>query len=1206
MKRIVLGILVLAAQGALAQTYGRLDFHLQNAQGQAVSGATVNVYTQPTAVTTATISTVQVVAVTTSSFPSQTFYYTLVTFTANVPAIVPGQTYAFSGLTGYTALNGKTLGSLTSSTTFTLTPVVPGNNQALFLFGSATYATTNDTGSAQVVNTSSCGSAANISVVGQAALYSTANGVSISQPVVTNGFGEAFAYAAQGCYTVVYNSPYTGTLTYKDQNAIPAASIVAAGGGGSTGAKGAQLAVQFNNAGSLAGSAATVDSDGNLATPGTITDGAFTGPYLTIAPVGTPTNWTLDTTTPTTAIQSMLPGVSPNGASGANMQTLTLTGTGCGAGTYAKGDGSGCGPGGTGVPGGSSAQIQYNNSGAFAGSAATINTAGDIATPAKLSVGTTILHKDGVSPANLIAMGADPTGVADSTTAINSWLSYAASHGVEAYCPPGIYLTSGSTLTASHNNLHIRGPHWAYPNAQPGCHFKLTSAGGSIFASTVTISSVEIENVWLDLNGVSGTAHAMNTVLNRWWKFHDNLVSGAVAGAGSTYWKSGGDLYTWAYKNVFLGAAMYSLDWQGIYASVGNRGCNECWVYHNIDQIAGGVRFGGDIHYTYNDKESSLTQLNPALSYAALIDCTDGATPLACDVTGNYIEMAVNGAFPLSSLSNDGTTTTIVTPTPPTTLSVGSLVSIANTHTAADGLNLTVASKSGSTITVAQTIGGGIVSIPSYTVSALSCVTGTCTVTTSATNPAVAGDAFYISGTGTCADFVFDRWAINILSSTQFTFQVTGCTASSSAGTIIFGQVMGPYAGGLIGVNVDSKNYSASITNNRLWAGGQNKGDPNVAVKIAAGVDGWTTTGNLYEFWTTDKAPSLAAIGTGSYLNIGESRGPGGTQGDGSTDLWEPGTTNTGNNVSSFGGMTGFSCSGLGCIVSNHRLNFTASTYTGTTLDLATGNVFRWTAAATISTVLNAKPGQIFSIEATATPVVLPTATFNNASGADATLVVNRPVWYQVGYAGNIREIGIGSTLANQSAGALWYSDASKPVAIQGTGFAKFNTSGAPTFFLPSGTGAKLASTTGTLTSTHCVSINAAGDLIDAGAACAGGTSFTVHLTGQTAAIGSTAITTVGGARQCYVANELLHTTAVGTAGTINTAILATLDGSALTVGTSGSINATQVPANGGSLALNQRYFCADAGTNVNYNVGFTGVTGSYTYNLDITLQAVN
>jgi len=108
MKQITaLAILILGAYCASAQTYGRLDFSLQNAQGQAISGAQINVYTQ--------------------------------------------------------ASCGATAGAL-------------------------------------------------------ATLYPTATGgTPLTQPLLTDGFGHQFAYMTAGCVTVVYNSPYTGTLTYPDQ-----------------------------------------------------------------------------------------------------------------------------------------------------------------------------------------------------------------------------------------------------------------------------------------------------------------------------------------------------------------------------------------------------------------------------------------------------------------------------------------------------------------------------------------------------------------------------------------------------------------------------------------------------------------------------------------------------------------------------------------------------------------------------------------------------------------------------------------------------------------------------------------------------------------------------------------------------------------------------------------------------------------------------
>jgi hypothetical protein len=71
-------------------------------------------------------------------------WYILVTFTTNVPASLPTQTYTFSGLTNYTALNGQVLSPISS-----LGQIFPTANQALFQASVAyTYPNTADTGTA--------------------------------------------------------------------------------------------------------------------------------------------------------------------------------------------------------------------------------------------------------------------------------------------------------------------------------------------------------------------------------------------------------------------------------------------------------------------------------------------------------------------------------------------------------------------------------------------------------------------------------------------------------------------------------------------------------------------------------------------------------------------------------------------------------------------------------------------------------------------------------------------------------------------------------------------------------------------------------------------------------------------------------------------------------------------------------------------------
>lgn len=51
----------------------------------------------------------------------------------------------------------------------------------------------------------------------QANVFSSSTGGAVTQPLRTNGFGQCKAYLAPGVYTVVYQSPLTGTLVYPDQ-----------------------------------------------------------------------------------------------------------------------------------------------------------------------------------------------------------------------------------------------------------------------------------------------------------------------------------------------------------------------------------------------------------------------------------------------------------------------------------------------------------------------------------------------------------------------------------------------------------------------------------------------------------------------------------------------------------------------------------------------------------------------------------------------------------------------------------------------------------------------------------------------------------------------------------------------------------------------------------------------------------------------------
>ncbi len=102
------------------------------------------------------VSSVQVIRVQTKfSLIHPTYVdYTLVTFTEALPSIVYGQTFTFSGLTGYTALNGHALTGLLNVLRYHL---FAGPNQAIFSFGSAAYPNTADTGTATVTSVTDAG-----------------------------------------------------------------------------------------------------------------------------------------------------------------------------------------------------------------------------------------------------------------------------------------------------------------------------------------------------------------------------------------------------------------------------------------------------------------------------------------------------------------------------------------------------------------------------------------------------------------------------------------------------------------------------------------------------------------------------------------------------------------------------------------------------------------------------------------------------------------------------------------------------------------------------------------------------------------------------------------------------------------------------------------------------------------------------------------
>ena len=108
----------------------------------------------------------------------------------------------------------QTYGRLDFSIQNGLGQAVPNVNVSVYFQGSG--------------GTSTCGQSAGAA----ATLYPTATGGTPLTNITTNGLGHAFAYVAQGCYTVVYSSPQIQTQTYIDQNSIPASDVNGGGGGG--------------------------------------------------------------------------------------------------------------------------------------------------------------------------------------------------------------------------------------------------------------------------------------------------------------------------------------------------------------------------------------------------------------------------------------------------------------------------------------------------------------------------------------------------------------------------------------------------------------------------------------------------------------------------------------------------------------------------------------------------------------------------------------------------------------------------------------------------------------------------------------------------------------------------------------------------------------------------------------------------------------
>jgi Right handed beta helix region len=140
-----------------------------------------------------------------------------------------------------------------------------------------------------VYTESSCG----VSTGTAAMLYpSSSGGTPLSQPLYTNGFGYANAYSAQGSYTVVYYSPYTGTLTYGCQYSIASIPSIPVGiAQGGTGATTAAAALANLGGCALSGCTLTGPLSGTTGNFSTSVSSPNVNSILSVLGYGAVCNW---------------------------------------------------------------------------------------------------------------------------------------------------------------------------------------------------------------------------------------------------------------------------------------------------------------------------------------------------------------------------------------------------------------------------------------------------------------------------------------------------------------------------------------------------------------------------------------------------------------------------------------------------------------------------------------------------------------------------------------------------------------------------------------------------------------------------------------------------------------------------------------------------------------------------------------------------
>lgn len=230
------------------------------------------------------------------------------------------------------------------------------------------------------------------------------------------------------------------------------------------------------------------------------------------------------------------------------------------------------------------------------------------------------------------------------------------------------------------------------------------------------------------------------------------------------------------------------------------------------------------------------------------------------------------------------------------------------------------------------------------------------------------------------------------------------------------------------------------------------------------------------------------------------------------------------------------------------------------------------------------------------------TAGFNIPTGSTPSTLVDGDLWVTTsGLFVRVNGITVGP-LGTGVVGTL-------AVTSGGTGQASF-TSGLPLLGngssglsqgTISGTGSKFVTTTGTLTSGHCVSIDAGSNFVDAGGACTtggGGGTVSAATLGQLAIYtGST--TTVGGLTSCN--NGYVGTDGAG-ANACRTTLNAALQSGITQLGTisSGVWNGSVVPGQYGGTGVANTGFTFTMGGNVAFSGAFN-FTGTLTAGTSVT-----